>query len=243
MSYRSLEGMISERSIQSKELQEEISLLVYTPPNFTPLQSYDVLICQDGHDYFQLGRIPRQLEQLIDEGEVRETIIVAVPYPSVAERRKRYHPNGEKVDAYVRFLAHELVPFIDHNFPTHQLASSRTLAGDSLAGTVSLLTALQYPNLFGQVMMHSPYVNDKVLTTVASYEKNENLSIYHVIGKKETNVKTTDGQVLDFVTPNRELYALLKKMPFSYTYEEFDGDHTWTYWQKDLPRGLTTLLA
>ncbi|MDT8861709.1 alpha/beta hydrolase-fold protein [Alkalihalobacillus sp. MEB130] len=243
MNRRALEGTITEKSLKSEELREDVSLLIYTPPNFTPLRSYDVLICQDGNDYFQLGRIPRQIEHLIEEGEIEETIIVGIPYPSVTERRKRYHPNGEKCQNYIRFLANELMPFIDREYPTHQLASSRTLAGDSLAGTVSLLTALHYPALFGQVMMHSPYVNETVLESVTKYAKADLLSIYHVIGIKETEVKTTDGQILDFLTPNRQLHALLKEKPFAYTYDEFDGDHTWTYWQKDLPRGLTTLLS
>ncbi|KHF41813.1 alpha/beta hydrolase [Halalkalibacter okhensis] len=243
MSKKSLEGTITETSFRSEELQADIPLLIYTPPNFTPLQTYDVLICQDGNDYFQLGRIPRQVEQLIEEGEIRETIVVGIPYPSVTERRKRYHPDGEKVESYIRFLANEMIPFLDETYPTHQLASSRTLAGDSLAATVSLLTSLKYPSLFGQVMIHSPYVNETVIQNVTDYNKLENITIYHVIGKKETSVKTTDGQTLDFLTPNRKLHALLKEKPFSYTYEEFDGNHTWTYWQKDLPKGLTTLLT
>ncbi|WP_100406828.1 esterase family protein [Bacillus solitudinis] len=236
------QGALSDSVIQSKYLGEEQKILIYTPPNYSPFSTYDLLICQDGNDYFQLGRIPRQVERLLEEAEVREMIIIGVPYPSVNERRKRYHPDGEKVEAYLRFLAEELIPFLDDKFPTYQLASGRTLAGDSLAGTVSFLAALKYPELFGQVMMHSPFVNATVLEALSAFSP-KSLSIYHVIGKLETAVKTTDGQVLDFLTPNRELQSRLKQLPITYSYHEFDGDHTWTYWQKDLPRGLTTLLS
>ncbi|OLS34114.1 hypothetical protein BTR22_19460 [Alkalihalophilus pseudofirmus] len=239
---RPYEGTLFEETFNSEYLQTEQKILYYTPPNFTPLKSYDVLICQDGNDYFQLGRIPRQVEELIEEAELRDVIIVGVPYPSVDERRKRYHPDGEKAEAYIRFLAHELVPYLDEKFPTHQLAASRTLAGDSLAATISLMAAIEYPSLFGQVMMHSPYVNKTVLDAVSNCTKTESIAIYHVIGTKETEVKTTDGKVLDFLSPNRELNELLTEKKFPYTYFEFEGDHTWTYWQKDLPRALTTLL-
>ncbi|MCM3712923.1 alpha/beta hydrolase [Halalkalibacter oceani] len=242
MTRRNLKGTVHDHVIKSRELQEDIPLLVYTPPEFTPLNTYDVLICQDGNDYFQLGRIPRQVESLIEEADIRETIVVGIPYPSVDERRRRYHPQGEKTDAYIRFLAHELLPFLDQHYPTHQLASARTLAGDSLAATVSLMTALLYPSLFGQVMMHSPYVDERVLAAVENYNKPTELAIYHVIGLEETAVKTTDGQTLDFLEPNRRLHQALQEKRFSYFYEEFDGDHTWKYWQKDLPRGLMTLL-
>ena len=40
-------------------------------------------------------------------------------------------------------------------------------------------------------------------------------SLYHVIGKEETAVKTGDGLLTDFITPNRELHNLLKNKGFS----------------------------
>lgn len=237
-----LEGTLEDLEIQSSYLGDNIPLLVYLPPNYTPLSSYDLIICQDGKDYFQLGRIPRQVESLINDYEIREAIVVGVPYPSVAERRERYHPDGERAEAYRRFLAFELLPFLDNQFPTHQLASSRTLAGDSLAGTSSFLTALEYPALFGQVMMHSPYVDQYVLDAVQSHKHEQPLSIYHVIGSEETVVKLTNGEEADFLTPNNELADLLKASPCNYSFRIFQGNHTWTYWQKDLTTGLKTLL-
>ncbi len=242
MARRPLEGTIFEKMIYSEELKEEIPLRIYTPPHFTPIKTYDLLICQDGNDYFQIGRIPRVVEQLINEMEIREVIVVGVPYPSVAERRKRYHPSGEKTPNYIRFLANELLPFLDAQFPIEPSASARTLAGDSLAATVSLLAALSHPDLFGNVMMHSPYVDDDVLKAITSCEKPDRLSLYHVVGIHETAVEMTDGQTADFVTPNRKMNELIKSRPFTYTYDEFDGDHTWKYWQKDLARGLKTLI-
>ncbi|TSB46695.1 esterase family protein [Alkalicoccobacillus porphyridii] len=237
-----LQGTLQDTVIQSNELNDEIPLLVYLPPNYTPLSSYDLVICQDGKDYFQLGRIPRQMEALMDDYEVREAIIIGVPYPSVAERRERYHPEGERSEAYRRFLAFELLPYLDEHYPTHQLASSRTLAGDSLAGTISLLAALEYPAHFGQVMMHSPYVDDHVLDAVRTYQQPHALSIYHVIGSEETTVKLTNGDIADFLSPNKDLAELLEATSFSYSFRIFEGNHTWTYWQKDLSIGLKTLL-
>lgn len=239
---RAIQGTISEQKLYSEELQEEIPFLIYTPPNFTPLKTYDLLICQDGNDYFQIGRIPRVVEDLMNDMEIREVIVVGVPYPSVDERRRRYHPKGEKTPAYIRFLASELLPYLDEQFPTEQVATARTLAGDSLAATVSLLAALEFPNLFGQVMMHSPYVDEDVLQAIKDCKKPDLLSLYHVVGIHETVVKMSNGEVADFVAPNRKMNELINTLPFTYTYDEFDGDHTWKYWQKDLARGLTTLI-
>ena len=80
-----------------------------------------------------------------------------------------------------------------------------------LAATVSLLTALQYPNTFGKVILHSPLVNEYVLAKVENHKEVHAFSLYHVIGKDEIAVKTGDGLLTDFVTPNRKLHNLINK--------------------------------
>ncbi|WP_078391326.1 alpha/beta hydrolase [Shouchella patagoniensis] len=237
-----IEGSLEELTIKSTYLNETISLSVYKPPNYTPLKSYRLLICQDGQDFFRLGRIPRQADSLIEEMEMEETIIVGVPYPSVSTRRKWYHPDGEKSTEYRRFLACELLPFLDENFATEPLAEARILAGDSLAATISFLTALEYPSLFANVIMFSPLVNDTVLQEASNFNKSDSLTLYHIIGKDESNVKLTNGEMADFLTPNRKLNHVLEKREFRYTYKEFSGDHTWTHWQKAVPEALTFVL-
>ena len=71
-----------------------------------------------------------------------------------------------------------------------------------------------------------------------NFAESQLLDIYHVIGNKETEVKTTNGKVSDFLTPNRKLSNIFTQKSFTYFYEEFNGDHTWTYWQPDLKRAL-----
>ena len=231
-------GTIKELTFHSKELGEDILLLVYLPANFSPLYKYSLLIAQDGRDYFQLGRIGRLADEFLYNREIENLIIVGVPYKDVADRRRKYHPNGDQNEQYIRFLAHELVPFLDTEFPTYQMGTTRALIGDSLGATVSLMTAIQYPHTFGKVLLQSPYVNQKVLKLVEDFTDTQLLEIYHVIGTQETEVPTTDGQVKNFLSPNRELSKIISDKPFTYFYEEFNGNHTWTYWHPDLRRAL-----
>ncbi|WP_026583749.1 alpha/beta hydrolase [Bacillus sp. J33] len=231
-------GTIKDIKIDSKELGEEISLLIYLPASYSPLYKYTVVIAQDGKDYFQLGRAGRVADELLAEKEIENLIIVGVPYKDVKDRWEKYHPGGNQHNAYIRFLAHELVPFLDREFPTYQMGMGRALMGDSLAATVSLMAALQYPNTFGRLILQSPFVNDSVMKAVEEFTQPHLLNIYHVIGKGETAVKTTKGKEEDFLTPNRDLSKLLEEKRFPYFYDEFDGDHTWTYWQPDLKRAL-----
>jgi enterochelin esterase-like enzyme len=236
-------GKIEEITLQSKELGEEITLLVYLPANYSPLYKYSLLIAQDGRDYFQLGRIGRIADEFLGNKEIENVIIVGIPYESVEDRRRKYHPKGEQHQAYVRFLAHELVPYLDEQYPTYQMGMGRALIGDSLAATVSLLAALQYPHTFGKVILQSPYVNEDVFSATESFRHPELLNIYHTIGEQETIVKTSSSKNKDFLTPNRELSKLFKEKGFGYFYEEFSGDHTWTYWQPNLKKAIKRMFS
>ncbi|MDG5473021.1 esterase family protein [Jeotgalibacillus sp. ET6] len=234
-------GSIHEHTLYSEALKEEMTLLVYLPSNYSPLYKYTVLIAQDGKDYFQLGRLPRLTDTLLEQEEIENLIIVGVPYKDVQDRSRKYHPSGEQHEAYIRFLARELVPYLDREFPTYQMGMGRALIGDSLAGTVSFKAALQYPHTFGRVIMQSPLVNHQVIEAAQSFKDVHLLNVYHTIGKEETIVKTTRGSEEDFLTPNRELHSEMEKQGFTVFYDEFDGGHTWKFWQPDLNRVLTKM--
>ncbi|MBB5326099.1 enterochelin esterase-like enzyme [Anoxybacillus tepidamans] len=236
-------GIITEQTIYSRELDEDVTLLIYLPSTFSPLYKYSLLIAQDGKDYFMFGKVGRVVEQLIEEQKIDRTIVVGIPYKDVHDRYEKYHPNGSKHTAYLKFLANELVPYLDQEFPTYEMGMGRALIGDSLGGTVSLLAGLTYPHTFGKIAMQSPYINKALLEKIEQFSEPHLLHIYHSIGNKETDVKTTDGNVRDFITPNRKAYDRFVQKGFSYKYEEFSGDHTWTYWQPDLPRALAYILA
>ncbi|HWK22451.1 MAG TPA: alpha/beta hydrolase-fold protein [Ureibacillus sp.] len=231
-------GTIREVSFYSSSLNEEEELFIYVPANYTPLNKYHILIASDGKDYFQLGGITRLADQLIEDYEIENLIIVGIPYKSVEDRRKKYIPTGELHEAYLRFLAHELVPYLDEEYSTYQLGSTRGVIGDSMAATVSLLAALKYPTIFGKAILQSPYVDEHVLRFVENSKNTNALSIYHVIGKGEDQVLTTDKKIKDFLAPNRELHKLLVEKGYKTFYEEIDGNHTWKYWKPDLRRAL-----
>jgi enterochelin esterase-like enzyme len=236
-------GKIQEITLQSKELGEEIMMLVYLPANYSPLYKHSLLIAQDGRDYFQLGRVGRIADELLGNKEIENVIIAGIPYHSVDDRRRKYHPEGEQHQAYIRFLAHELVPYLDREFPTYQMGMGRALIGDSLAATVSLLAALQYPHTFGKVLLQSPYVDEHVLSAASNFSQPALLNIYHTVGDQETAVKTTASKEKDFLTPNRELSRIFKEKGYPYFYDEFNGDHTWTHWQPDLKRAIKLMFS
>lgn len=231
-------GTVKDISFFSEYLQEEMQLLIYIPANYTPLNKYNILIASDGKDYFQLGGIPRLADELIDNYEIENLIIVGIPYKNYLDRKRKYIPSGEQHEAYLKFLAHELVPYLDEEFATYQLGRGRGLIGDSMAATVALMATLKYPSIFGKAILHSPYVDDLVLETVRTAEHVDQLSYYHIVGKQEDRVVLKDNTIMDFLTPNREMHRIFQERGIETFYEEFDGDHTWKHWKPDLKRAL-----
>lgn len=235
-------GTMKDYTIKSRYLDEDMTLKIYYPEAFSPLYKYHICIMQDGDDYFQLGRVATLSDNLHETGEITNTIFVGIHYRDKFDRREKYHPNGKQNNAYTKFLINEVVPFLDDLLPAYHMGQSRTLMGDSLAGTLALMTAIHYPNTFSNVIMQSPYVNNTVIQAVTNARNIASLDIYHTIGTEETAVHTTDGSVEDFLTPNRGLHKLLVTKGMSYFYHELDGPHTWKPWQKDLQQALTTIL-
>ncbi|WP_196121280.1 alpha/beta hydrolase [Anaerobacillus alkaliphilus] len=237
-----LKGKIIDDYIDSRFLQEKIHLKVYLPGNFSTLYTYQLVIAQDGDDYLQKGKLATLTDVLLEEKQIQNCIVVMIPYHSIEDRYNKYSPNGSKNKEYIRFLAEEVIPHIERKYHTFELANGRTLLGDSLAATVSIHAALEYPHTFGQVIAQSPYIDQKTLDALSSFTKPELLRFYHTIGIHETEVVTTKGATKDFLTPNRNFYQLAKEKGIEVMYEEFNGDHTWTYWQQDLGKALISML-
>lgn len=191
-------GTMLVKDIDSRFLNEKMSIQIYQPESFSPLYKYNICLMQDGNDYFQMGRVATLSDKLHDSYEITNTVFAGIHYQDKHDRRKKYHPSGEQNEAYTKFLVNEVVPLLDELIPSYHMGQSRALMGDSLAGTLALMTAIKYPNTFGKVVMQSPYVDNYVLDAVTNSGSLDSMDIYHTIGELETEVHMTDGNKADF---------------------------------------------
>ncbi|MDQ0160268.1 alpha/beta hydrolase [Alkalibacillus salilacus] len=232
------DGSMIEREIESEYMNETFTLSIYRPENYSPLYKYYLCIVQDGDDYYQLGRLARVSDNLHAEGKIENTIFCGIHYQDRDDRWHKYHPDSEMQENYMKFLRFEVVPILDKELPSYHVKSCRVLMGDSLGGTVSLMTALKYPNTFGKVIMQSPFTDERIEQLVKDSSEIDTMSIYHTIGLDEEKVETTYGDIEDFLNPNRKLNQLLEERVSDYKYKELKGKHTWKQWQKDLPNAI-----
>lgn len=225
-------GKINKHQFYSDILEREVTISIYLPEDYTDLFKHQVIICFDGLDFLRFGRIQREYERLRKDQEIQRAIIVGFHYESVEKRREEFHPQGSRSHLTVKAIGKELLPFIDATFPTYKVGNARLLMGDSLAGSIALLTSLTYPTIFSQVAMLSPQYDDIIKEKLIDCETKEQLSIWHAIGLEEEDFTLpTNGKSANFLTPNRELNQLIKQYHVKYEYQEFDGGHNWKSWK------------
>ncbi len=234
-----LSGKMIDVPLTSRFLNRTLPIIAYLPPHDEPGKEYPVLIAQDGREYIQLGRLSSLADDWISKEILQPIIIIAIPYENLQSRRECYHPEGSLHRAYLETLTEEVFPAVASRFPIVSEPDGRTLIGDSLGGTLSLLAALARPDLFGNVIMQSPFVSQNMVDQILAHRESIPLSVYHSIGRHETAVKTTSGKIEDFDYYNQKLHhALCQRGMHSYSFHETDGSHTWRAWQPDLRLAL-----
>lgn len=241
MNQRYLKRTIVKHTIESEYLEENREILVYLPPDYDRELTYPALYLQDGDDYLNMGRIATQCNRLILENELHPILIIAVPVDK-SRRTAEYHPSGKRHPNYLRFFIHELLPEIEANFPIEGSTESRVVGGSSLGGTVSLHLALNYPEHFRRVLSQSGAFLKTTSDQIGHADSLAHLTVYQSIGLSETAVPTHFGKI-DLVARNREVHHHLQKKRAIVHYKEKDGNHTWGFWQKDLPEALKTFFA
>lgn len=227
---------IVKEEVPSIHVDTPRSVKVYLPPGYNELLSYPVVYCQDGNDFFTMGRIATIANQLILDEGIEPFLIVGVSVER-SKRTSEYSPIGSRNDAYKRFFTQELLPFIEERYPARRDPASRVLAGDSLGGTLSLHLALDHPDVFPQVLALSGAFFQSSMDEIAKSPDLSWLRIWMVVGLDETAVETHMG-TFDFVQWNREAKAALETKQAVLSYREKPGDHVWGLWQKELPDAL-----
>ncbi|OME88170.1 enterochelin esterase [Paenibacillus sp. FSL A5-0031] len=234
---RYLKRTIVKETVPSRYLAEQSrNLRIFLPPGYNEVLSYPVVYCQDGEDFFNFGRIATTATRLILDEGLEPFIIVGVDVDK-KQRTEEYTPDGNRHEAYIRFFAEELIPFVEERYAVRQDPEHRLLAGDSLGGSVSLHLALSYPQLFTRVMSLSGAFYGVSQNIISAAGDLSWLNIYMIVGLQEDAYETDRG-VFDFVALNRNAKALLELNQATVFYEEKDGKHQWGFWQKELDKAL-----
>jgi enterochelin esterase-like enzyme len=227
---------IKKELVTSRWLNETKEILIYLPPGHETLTDLPLLVLHDGPDYFNLGRIVTQATPLIEAGELTPFSMMAIPV-NKERRTSEYSPIGERQSSHMSMVVEELLPLVRSRYPISPRKDDLVIGGSSLGGTVSLHLALQYPDVCSRVLSQSGAFLQQTIDEVMRQPSLSHLQIYQSIGLSEIAVPTHMG-TLDLVARNREMKRHLLEKNAKVAYYEEEGDHTWGFWQRELPRAL-----
>ena len=230
---------LKHHNIPSKFLNYDHDVHVYLPPGCTEDIKYPVIYLNDGYDYVEFAATPYVLDRMIKENKIDPVIAVFVTPPNRFEpkfpnRMTEYGMN----DDYVKFLADELVPFIDNNYSTKRDAQDRIIAGSSYGGLISFYVSFSRPEVFGKAYSQSGYHSFRKNEMIKLVRENDvkDIKAYVDVGTYETIVGANllPADELNFTRGNRDLKAALTDKGYDFIYKEYPEGHTWGNWRRHL---------
>jgi enterochelin esterase-like enzyme len=171
---------------RSRFLRNQRDLIVYLPPGYDeqPWRQFPALYLHDGQNLFDAStafipgmdwHVGQSADHLIHAGSVEPLIIVGI-YNVGTARIHEYTPTkaprlgGGRADRYAKFLAQEVMPFVQSQYRVWPGPHTTGIGGSSLGGLVSLYLGLKHPDAFGRIAALSPSVwwNQRVIHRFAA---------------------------------------------------------------------------
>jgi len=184
-----------------------------TEPRFAG--TYPVIFVQDGGEYITLGSMANVLDYVIAHELVPPMVAVFV---DPLDRNYEYFLNKD----YERMVVDEIVPLIRESYDVSVKPESNAIMGASLGGAISVMIALNHPDMFGNCGSQSGAfgINDGELIKRVASEPKRDVDFYLDCG--------TFGDLLE---ENRRMKKVMEEQGYPLMYREFNQGHSWGNWR------------
>ncbi len=231
-------------TIPSTALGHASFVTVYLPASFSmePHHRYPLLVLHDGTDYLHYAAAATVLDNLIHRGLVPEFVVA---FCDPQDRLTEYADD----ERHARFIAEELVPYLEAHLPLIGGRDARGLGGASFGAVATLSTAARYPDVFGRLLLQSGSfagASDDCTEPPGDLWS----PIYDfVTGFRNAPAMIADkvfmscGLLEPMISENRAMQPMLKDTGMQVLLAEALDGHTWGCWRDLLGIGLPWLFA
>jgi enterochelin esterase-like enzyme len=251
---------VEQFRLQSRLLGREVRARVYLPPLHLAHEPLPLLLFNDGQDLEALG-LEATLNRLYESRAIRRLLVVGLP---AGERIQEYgtaccadyQGRGARALPYARFIAEELMPYVQWSYSLLHSPGSHAFAGFSLGGLSAFDIAWNHPQLFGIAGVFSGALWWRIRDYEAGYLEDHDRIIHNVVrytlprrdfrawfeaGTEDETEDRNQNGVIDAIDDTLDLMALMKaKGCQDIRYLEIEGGrHDLATWAGALPDFLT----
>ena len=237
-------GLQRSLTIPSRHLRRAVPVHLYLPATFTmePEHRYPLLIMHDGMDYLHYADAATVLDNVIHRGLTPEFVVA---FCDPHDRLSEYADDEQ----HARFVAEELVPYLESHLPLIGDREHRCLGGASFGGVATLSTAVRFPDTFGKLLLQSGSF-DGAATDGARRTDPLWLPVKQFVRRYlDDPVRVADrifmscGLFEALIEDNRALRPVLASTDAQVLLAEMYDGHTWRCWRDTLGVGLPWLFA
>jgi len=232
-------GTLEVQAIDSSAFGGQREVQVYVPARFRRNRRYPLLIVHDGNDYLRYAELKTVLDNLIHALEIPPLLAAMVQSP---DRLQEYAAD----DRHARYLAEDVLPFMDSRYPLLDEPASRAVMGASFGGVAALHAAWRYPDLYGCLLLQSGSfafsdfgrhrrgaVFDPVVRFMNEFRERPGCPVERIY--------MSCGIYESLIYENRSLVPRLQAQGIDVRFDEVRDAHNWENWRDRLRIGLSTL--
>ncbi|WP_145147738.1 esterase family protein [Paenibacillus xylanexedens] len=209
--------------------------MVYTPPQYSSTNAYPVLyllhgIGGDEAEWHNHGSPQIILDNLCSDNLLEPMIVV---FPNgramVNDRAEGDLFAPEKIQTFERFesdLLHDLIPYIESNYPAHTSRDKRAIAGLSMGGGQSLNIGLGNLDHFAWVGAFSAAPNTRTPEVLVP-DPSEATSLLSLLW-------LSCGDQDNLINISLGVHQYLTQHGVPHIWHEESGGHDWPVWKNDL---------
>jgi len=253
------------KTIFSAYIQRNVTISIILPVNYSPTETYPLLLMNDGQDFLALG-IENILSELQNNLSIDPVIVVGLHagpdriFEYGISNQADYANRGHRAGETRNFVLYELLPFLKENYSFQQ--DKLVYAGFSLGGLMALDIAWNHADVFCKVAVFSgalwwrkKAINDgyndadRIMhEQIRNFPGKPNLKFWFQCGgKDETDDRDGDG-IIDSIQDTLECISELERKGYVWNkdihYLEMpDGEHNIKTWAQALPEFLVWAFA
>jgi enterochelin esterase-like enzyme len=208
---------------------------IYTPYGYSREKKYPVLYVYDGSSTLYTRPLLNVVNNLIHDQKIEPIVIVFVGFE---DRWTEYV--SESIE-WAKLMKDELVPFIEKNFSVANTPDKRGVIGASASGHGAIVTAMQHPEIFGNVASQgggagglpglNPIANKALDNYLTVKDKTPLRKIYTEVGAFD--LEFPENKIV-FADGVYQFNQRLKENNIDHVFKKANGGHNSTVWNQSL---------